>query len=283
MYQDIDKAQSRRRQTDEAISLARASRWEEAVAANRAILKTFPNDVDACNRLGKALMELNRYPDAKKAYRRALELDSTNQIAKKNLERLVTLAKGRIPQAETTQVDPNLFIEEMGKTAVTLLQQPALDILAKLNAGDRVDLRPRNKTVVVETPKGELIGVLEPKLRARMLRLLEGGNQYAAAVTSLTEDQCRIIIKETYKDPSLAGRPSFPTAVATESLRPYTKERLVKYSGSVATADRDSGDDDDALEEGGDAWDSDQVAQEGDVRLNDAAAAEDMDDDELEE
>jgi tetratricopeptide (TPR) repeat protein len=281
MYQDVDKAQSRRRQTDTAIQLARESRWEDAVAANRAILKTSPNDVDACNRLGKALMELNRYTDAKKAYRRALELDTTNQIAKKNLERLVTLAKKGIPQAETTQVDPTLFIEEMGKSAVTMLQQAAPETLAKLNAGDRVDLRSRNKTVVVETPKGEFIGTLEPKLRARLIRLIEGGNQYTAAVTSLSTNECRIIIKETYQDPSQAGRPSFPTAVATESLRPYTKERLGRYGAQAGSTEREE--DDDLAEESGEEWEGEQVAQEGDVRLNEAAAAEDADDEELEE
>lgn len=281
MYQDVDKAQSRRRQTDTAIQLARESRWEEAVAANRAILKASPNDVDACNRLGKALMELNRYNDAKKAYRRALELDTTNQIAKKNLERLATLAKKGIPQAETTQVDPTLFIEEMGKSAVTMLQQAAPETLAKLNAGDRVDLRSRNKTVVVETPKGEFIGTLEPKLRARLIRLIEGGNQYTAAVTSLSTDECRIIIKETYQDPSQAGRPSFPTAVATESLRPYTKERLVRHGAQAGSAEREE--DDDLAEESGEDWEGEQVVQEGDVRLNEAAAGEDMDDEELEE
>jgi hypothetical protein len=280
MYQEVDKAQSRRRQIDSAIQLAKESRWDEAVTANRAILKLFPNDVDSLNRLGKALMELSRYPDAKKAYRRALELDATNQIAKKNLERLATLSKGRIPQAETTQVDPTLFIEEMGKTAVTTLQGTTPETLAKLNAGERVELRARDKTLAVETPAGEFVGVIEPKLRARLLRLIEGGNQYAAAITSLTGTECRIIIKETYQDPSMAGRPSFPATVTAEGLRPYTKERLLRNEDRIS--DLELGEE--AEEEGaGEDWNAENVSQEGDVRLNDAAAAEDLDDEEDEE
>ena len=36
----------------------------------------FPNEVDAYNRLGKALTELGRYADARDAYGRAVKLDS---------------------------------------------------------------------------------------------------------------------------------------------------------------------------------------------------------------
>ena len=49
------------RYAKEAIALAMQGRWEEAVAANRAILELFPEDVDAYNRLGSALMELGEY------------------------------------------------------------------------------------------------------------------------------------------------------------------------------------------------------------------------------
>src|SRR3989304_9089590 len=106
MYQETETVQTRRRQIDSAIQLAMGNRWEEAVQVNRSILTVFPNDTDSYNRLGKALMELGRYNEAKKAYKKALELDSTNQIAKKNLERLRILAKSGMTQAEATQADP---------------------------------------------------------------------------------------------------------------------------------------------------------------------------------
>ena len=285
MFQEEDKVQARKRQTERAIQLALANRWEDAVAANRAIIDLFPNDSDSHNRLGKAFMELNRYSDAKKAYKKALELDSSNQIARKNLDRLNVIAKAGAAQAETAQVDPTLFIEEMGKSTVTVLQDTAAAVLVKLNAGDRLELRQEGRTLAIETAGGEFIGTIEPKLRARLLKLMSGGNQYAAAVTSLTGDECRVIIKETYQDPSQLGRPSFPTAIATESLRPYTKESLVRYGTQVDELERSdiSDDDDDGSEKGDDAWQSETVIQEGHVRLNDAAAAEDRDDDELEE
>ena len=285
MYQEEEKVQTRRRQTDTAIQLALANRWEEAVQVNRAILSLFPNDVDSYNRLGKALMELGRYPEAKKAYKKALGLDATNQIARKNLERLSTLAKAGGAPAGTSQIDPTLFIEEMGKTAVTTLQQTKPETLAKLNAGDRLELRPKGTTLTVETPGGEVIGTVEPKLTLRLIKLMEGGNKYAAAVTSLSGNECRIIIKETYQDPSQAGRRSFPTAVAAEGLRPYTKDSLVRYGTQVEEREREE-EAEEEIAEGGEtteSWQSESVLQEGDLRLNEAAAAEEVEDEELEE
>lgn len=285
MYQEDEKVQARKHQAERAIGLAMQNRWEDAVTANRAIIELFPNDADAYNRLGKALMELNRYPDAKKAYKKALELDGTNQIARKNLERITVLHKSGGAQAETRQVDPTLFIEEMGKSTVTVLEGTPEDILAKLNAGDKLELRQKSKTLVVETGSGKLVGTVEPKLRTRLIKLMDGGNQYAAGVASVGEGQCRIIIKETYKDPSLAGRPSFPSIGGGGSLRPYTKESLLHYGNQVEEIERrpDSDEDDAGGENGDKAWSDDNVIQEGHVRLNDAAAAEDKDDDDYDE
>ena len=276
-----EKAQVRH-QTERAIQLAMASRWEEAVSANKAILKLFPNDGDSYNRLGKAFMELNRYSDAKKAYKKALELDASNQIARKNLSRLSALAKTGAAQVETSPVDPNVFIEEVGKTAVTTLERVPPEALARLNGGDQVELRPQGSELVVETAAGELIGTMEPKLAHRLIKLMEGGNKYTAAVTALDADACQLIIKETYRDPSQAGGPSLPAAIVTEALRPYTKQSLVHHDTRVesgAPADEP----DDEAKDGSEDWQSERVLQEGHMSLNKAAAAEDADDEELEE
>lgn len=285
MYENAEKTQVRRHQAERAIQLAMANRWEEAVSVNRAILTLFPNDDDSYNRLGKALMELGRYDEAKKAYKKALGLDVTNQIARKNLARLNALIKAGKTQVETAQVDPAVFIEEMGKSAITTLQQASDDALARLNAGDALELRPKGKKLAMETTKGEFIGTVEPKLAHRLIKLMEGGNTYTAAVTSLSENECRVIIKETYRHPSQAGRLSFPTAIAAEGMRPYTKGSLLRYQTQVEDVEREE----EAVEEDaegrgrGEAWASEQVLQEGDVPLYEAAAAEDLEDEELEE
>ena len=283
MYQEDDKVQTRRRQADTAIRLAMANRWEEAVNANKSILRLFPNDADSHNRLGKAFMELGRYSEAKKAYKKALDLDTTNQIARKNVERLSALIKTGAGQAATTHVDPALFIEEMGKTSVTTLQPTSTDVLTTLDAGDRVDLRRDGNVVQVETPGGDIVGTIEPKLSLRLIKLLDAGNEYAAAITSLAGGECKIIIRETYQHPNQAGRPSFPAVSTTESLRPYTKGRLLRRETGGDETEKDESEDDAGLDdEESDAWSGEHVAQEGHIRLNDAAAAEDVDD-EIEE
>jgi hypothetical protein len=195
------------------------------------MLATFPDDVEAWNRLGKALSELGRYEEAREAYSRASSLDSTNTIAKRNLERLATLVRVAPSPAEPQQrLDPQLFIEETGKTGVTTLQRVDNEVLSRMTAGDQVQLKVAGKTLAVETMRGEYLGELEPRLGLRLSKLVNGGNQYVAAVTSLEDSSCRIIIRETYQDPSLAGRPSFPPAGPSgEGVRPYTKESLLRY------------------------------------------------------
>lgn len=287
MYQEDQKVQTRRRQSDRAVKLAMANRWKDAVAANRAILEVFPNDTDSYNRLGKALTELGRFPAAKKAYKKALELDNSNQIARKNLERITVLAKSGGGKKEAAQADPSLFIEEMGKTALTTLDSLAPDVIANIAAGDRIELKPRGDDLVVKTTGGEKIGAVEPRLRSRILKLMDGGSEYAAAVTSLAGDACRIIIKEIRRAPDQSG-PSFPAAIATEKMRPYTKSKLIQYENESEAGPRDGVSDSSEQDEGGDkkqgGWDDDSIAQEGHVSINDAAAAEDAaDDEELEE
>ena len=283
MFQEDQQVQVKRQDSARAVKLAMANRWEDAVAANRAILDVFPNDTDSYNRLGKALAELKRYPAAKKAYKKALGLDESNQIAKKNLERITALAKAGAAESKAAQADPSLFIEETGKTALTTLPAVNADVLVKLTPGDSVELKKKRSELIAQTAGGDLIGSIEPKLRSRILKLLDGGSEYAAAITSLDGDECRIIIKETHRDGSQAG-PSFPMAITTETVRPYTKDSLIqrgtKDEEAVRTrragrSEEDAGDED---------WEGESIAQVGDVSINDAVAAEEAEDaEELEE
>ncbi len=283
MFQEDAQVQVKRRESERAVKLAMANRWEDAVAANRAILDVFPHDTDSHNRLGKALMELKRYPAAKKAYRKALGLDESNQIAKKNLERITALAKAGVAESKAAQADPSLFIEEIGKTALATLPAVDPDVLIKLTAGDSVELKKKRSDLIVQAAGRDLIGSIEPKLGARILKLLEGGSEFAAAITSVDGDECHIIIKETHRDSSQAG-PSFPTAIVTEKVRPYTKDSLIQRGtkaedGAAAQATGRSEED-----AGGEDWDGESVAQEGTVSINDAIAAEEAEDtEELEE
>src|SRR3954447_23037397 len=85
VYQSEDRQRMRRLRTEKAIQLAMQNKWQEAADINRHILEHFPEDVDTLNRLGKALLELGHYADARSQYHKAAGLDPSNGIAVKNL------------------------------------------------------------------------------------------------------------------------------------------------------------------------------------------------------
>ena len=228
-YQEEEQVRLRRQRSKHAIALAMQGRWREAVAANKDIIGSFPNDFDAYNRLGRAYIELGEYSQAKEAYERAIELDPHNVIAQKNLRRLSYL-EGAVAgsEADSDKAEPQHFIEERGKTGVVDLYHMApQEILAKMVAGDRVYLKIDEPGLTVENGRGEYLGQVEPKHGQRLIKLMEGGNRYTAAIVSSTEDKVTIIIREVYQDPSQAGQLSFPSK-GVESLRPYLSDKMLR-------------------------------------------------------
>lgn len=230
-YQPEERARLRRQLTEQAIQLALESRWEEAAAVNRQLLAAVPRDLSTLNRLGKALSEIGRYTEAKQAYSDALEIDPTNNIARKNLDRLAQLndgdATGR-PSQE--RIDPRLFIEETGKTAFTnLVDLARRDVLARLTAGDQVYFEREGSILYVRNGGGDRIGRVEPVLANRLIKFMEGNNTYAAGITDLHDREVRIIIRETFQHPSMFGRVSFPAQQGGETVRGYIKDSMLRY------------------------------------------------------
>jgi hypothetical protein len=227
-YQEEEQAKLRRVVSKQAITLAMQGRWREAVAANESLIETFSNDVNAYNRLGKAYMELGEYAQAKRAYAKALELDAYNTIAKKNLARLARLGEAPVASEESLKAEPQQFIEEAGKAGVVnLVQLAPPEDLAKIVAGDRVNLKVRGSSLIVENSRGEYLGEVEPKHGHRLVKLMEGGNKYSAAIINSNETMVTVIIRETYQDPSLVGQISFPAKVS-EAVLPYVGERIIR-------------------------------------------------------
>ena len=225
-----DKARLRRKASQEAISLAMQSRWQEAVAVNKSIIELFPTDIDAYNRLGRAFMELGEFAKAKEAYSRGLELDPNNAIAQKNLQRLSLLPASKVKvKEERREVAPDLFIGEMGKAGVVNLQNMAPgEVLARMAAGNQVYLKVRGQQLIVENEQGEYLGLVGPPHGFRLARLIEGGNKYTAAIVSVDNKTARVIIREVFQHPSQVGRPSFPVK-AVEGFQPHVKDTLLRH------------------------------------------------------
>ena len=207
-----DKEKAKKEKAKQAIALAVESRWDQALAVNKAILEDFPDDLEAHNRLGKSLSELGRNREARDAFQKALEISPSNAIARKNLERLSRLGDEAASSGVSSGARPQVFIEESGKAGVTSLVNLAPpDRLMKLAPGHRVQFEVSGSGMKVTRAAGEYVGQIEPRMASRLTKLINGGNKYEATVTSVGELELTIIIRETYKDPSQIGIVSFPS------------------------------------------------------------------------
>jgi tetratricopeptide (TPR) repeat protein len=232
----ITASRQKRQLVEQAIEAARRADWAAAAEANRKVLDMGP-DSAAQNRLAKAYWELGELAQAREHYQDALAIDPTNRIAERNIGRLRQLmadaGSRTVPAKPGSKAPVSLFVEETGKTGFAHLVDLASPAdLAQVNPGDYVELAPEGPRVVAHS-NGVHIGAVEPRVAARLLRLMADGNKYAAGVTSLGDKDVRIIIRETYQDPANYGKVSFPTAAKRDDLRPYTKGTLVREESDL--------------------------------------------------
>ncbi len=227
----VNLTRQKRQLADQAIAQAAAARWADAAATNRRLLELGP-DAESENRLAKSLWEQGELRAAREHYQTALALDPTNRIAERNIDRLkmllVTAGERTVPAMEGSKAPISIFVEETGKTGFAFLTDLADPRqLAQVNPGDAVELTPDGNRLIAHS-NGVRIGVVEPRVAARLLKLIADGNKYAAGVTSLGDKDVRIILREIFQDPTNYGKVSFPTAAKSTDLRPYTKGTLVR-------------------------------------------------------
>lgn len=244
-----ERLRIKKQMSDQAVRLAIGGRWDEAVDINRNLLTLLGEEAATYNRLGKSLMEMGRVTDARAAYARSLELDPTNTIARRNLDKLATMhdVSGSAPSV----IDTRIFLEESGKSVTAVLQAVEPDAVAALDAGDVVDLKVEGNAVNVHTRSGQYIGMVEPRVGLRLAKLINWGNRYSAALITSTGD-ARVMIRETYQDPSQAGRVSFPRSSKVD-VRAYTRRGLLQADLDDLDFD-DDGEVQDFEEEQEDRW-----------------------------
>lgn len=248
-----DRVRFKRYWEQQAIQCAAHHRWAEAEKINRSIVRLCPEDVDAHNRLGKALWELGLLREAKDCYRRALELDPVNTIAGRNLGRLgssLDSIDGAGNAADVPHVPSDIFIAESGKTTIVKV----LPLPGKTNnvlplPGDPLRLQQHGNSIRVLNRSSQPLGQLGAALAQRLSYLIESGNDYAAAVVGIQGGDIFVVIKETYQHPSQVGQYSFPirsrsygakVARVRHSVAAVDGEVTDRLSGSEDWADLES-------------------------------------------
>jgi hypothetical protein len=224
-----DFPKSKIQAAEDAVSLALASRWPEALAVNDDLLERFGVDEDISNRRGKALLELGRLEEAEAAYTATLEVNRGNQIALRQLAKLSERRAAKSVVAPVSAaVDVAVFTDEPGKTAITqLILAAGIDPVA-VAPGDPIKVEVGDDQVAVRTMRGVDLGGVEPRLSQRILKLSKRGNRYAGAVTHVDGTGVQVILREVYQAPELAGTNSFPVRKAREiTYRPYAKETII--------------------------------------------------------
>jgi tetratricopeptide (TPR) repeat protein len=197
---------------DQATAAALEADWPRAAELNQKLVESSPDDLEARNRLGRALIELGRLDEAKAAFAEVLKIEPFNSIALRGNSRVATLQEHKVkPFTTTTKTQPRLFIEDMGKTGILRLINPApTHVLAKYSPGAECELREQEGLLAVHARDGDLIGFLEPKVGRRLIDLIRTGNQYVAAMVSNDPANARVAIREVFSSADNASRISFP-------------------------------------------------------------------------
>ena len=266
---------SRKQRTEAAIAHALARRWDEAAQGNRELLEQQPDDLEAANRLGKALTELGDVKAGIRAYQRSLEIDPANAIARKNLVKLeAATSTGRAKDAKSRKpaagdaIRTDALIDESGKSAVFGLHKPNRRALKRLSTGDPVQLQLSENGVNVKSSTRAVLGHLDPRGAQRLHRLIEGGNRYEAAIRHIGDEDVTILVRETYRDPSLLDEPSFfpPSAAERRRSAPRAYARasmLHRGEGAVVNSDEEEADEPDVWRASAAATTTDELEQAG--------------------
>ena len=263
---------------DQAVAAALDADWDRAVELNGKILEGAPDDIEARNRIGRAFIEQGKLDEAKAAFAEVLKAEPYNPIAIRGTQRIAQLGEHKAHSVTTnTKTQPRLFIEDMGKTGILRLINPApAHILARYSAGAECELREQEGLLAVHARDGELLGFLEPKTGRRLIDLIRTGNQYVAAIVSNDQANARVAIREVAQSEQNASRISFPGhhRPAESKERAYIKGNFFRF-GSEADEDAEEAEEEPEEE----AQTGEEVLEEAESTDEPLAVAEDEEDD----
>ncbi len=266
---------------DQAVAAALDADWVRAVDLNSKILASAPDDVEAHNRLGRAFIEQSRLEEARTAFSEVLKAEPYNSIALRGMQRVTALLEHKAKAVATsTRTQPRLFIEDMGKTGILRLINPApTHILARYSPGSECELREQEGLLAVHASDGALLGFLEPKVGRRLIDLVRTGNVYVIALVSNDPQNARVAIREVVSSPENASRISFPGhhRPAETKERAYIKGNFFRF-GAEVDDESEAGDEEDEAGTSGGELEEVETVEEPLVAETDDDDAEDDED-----
>lgn len=208
----------------EAIEAATCLDWEKALKLNQKILASTKNNVEALNRLARAQFCLGKNQEAQKTYKKVLDIDSYNLIARKNLDKISKSnghSNGNIQTNSHSNGNgitnlSNLFLFEPGKTKlVGLLNLAPPAILATLNCGEEVIINAKNHSITILSKTNVYLGALPDDLAHRLIAFISGGNKYDAYIKISTTKALSIFIREIERSAKFVNQPSFQSTLSS--------------------------------------------------------------------
>lgn len=216
----------------EAIEAALAGAWAKAVALNLDLYEHYPEDISILNRLGHAYTELGQINKASSTYKRVLEIDPYNPIATRNMEKLSTLRGSDLKPKETKTINPDIFLEEPGKTKTIEMTDLAMSkVLIQLRVGDPVELKAAGTDVTIISEEGKRLGKLIDFWGKEVAQAISLGSRFSAIVKSAKvgknpkDSVLSVFLRETQRSKKLAT-PTFPIDT---NFTPYLREETLSY------------------------------------------------------
>lgn len=196
---------------EEALEAAVKGDWNKAIEKNNLIIQKNAKDVYAYLRLGFAYLQVGKLSDAKKAYNNALEIQPINQIALMNVEKIKILTSEKQNIGSSSPIDPNLFLNVVGKTKVIeLLTLGELAVIARLQVGQPVLFKVKRHRIEIRDKDNNYIGIFPDDISKRLIFFIQEGSEYEIYIKESTKNSVHVFIKEVKKGKTVQKYTSFP-------------------------------------------------------------------------
>lgn len=196
-----------------AVEKAIEGNFCEAIELNLKILKINPDDTEALMQLAHAYWQSGEINLAIKYYKKALQLEPNNTLAKKRLLLLKPLMKKTHPNPNRKKgrvVPITDLIEEPGKTkTVKLANIGKPEHISLLSIGEEVFINIRKRKLEIRDLSANFIGHLPDDVSKRLIQLIKKKCKYEAFIFSIDKNEVKVFIREIKKPTKLKNVSSF--------------------------------------------------------------------------